>query len=296
MTVMSPYLKVEKLRNSLDGFTLEDISFELNEGEIILIGGRNGSGKTSLLETLSLVDRPIEGDVTFFEKKIFDGSLKKKDLPSVKENIGIQFQGDDLFKNLTVIETFELFSENYGLDDVSEIVFRCPYLEGIFDKKISHLSEGKTQLVKFLLSIIHEPKVVFLDEPVSNLDNDTRNWIYRKIKEMRSEGTSFMITLNNLWKIGDISNELMIIEDGGIYDRVKEFSKYYRGCLLKLPIECDIDKYIDRPWVLNIIKKDDHYDVFSKFSMKSIVQRSDIDHFDLRDVELRDFLPEGQNR
>jgi len=286
---MRTYLEVERLGNNIDGFKLEDISFEICQGEVVLLGGGNSSGKTSLLETLCFARRPDEGKINFFDKQVFDDDLNKKELHDIKPYLGVQFQGDSLFNNLTVIETFELFSKNFGMDDISEVVFQCPFLEEVLEKRISNLSEGKTQLVKFILSIIHDPRIVFLDEPVSTLDGETRSWVYGKIREMRSEGTSFLITLNDMWKIGEISNRLITLADGRIYEVVDNFSEYYKGCLVKIPIESSIDDIKDENWVLKVVEKDGYYDVYSKLPMKTIIERSDVPYFELRNVELRDF-------
>ncbi|MEF8832477.1 MAG: ABC transporter ATP-binding protein [Candidatus Thermoplasmatota archaeon] len=288
---MKTYLEVEGLGNTIDGFTLKDISFEVCEGEIVLLGGGNGAGKTSLLETLCFVEKPTEGRINFFDKQVFDGSLKKKDLRDIKTHIGVQFQGDSLFKNLTVKETFKLFFENYEFDDLSEVIFGCPFLEDVLEKRISKLSKGKSQLVKFILSIINDPKMVFLDEPVSTLDGDSRRWVYEKIKEMRSEGTSFLITLNDMWTIGDISNRLITLVDGGIYDVVDDFFDYYKGSLVKIPIEEDIDEIRDKAWVLKIVQEDEYYKVYSELSIKSIIGNKEIPYFEVRNVKLRDFSP-----
>ncbi|MFW5946205.1 MAG: ATP-binding cassette domain-containing protein [Candidatus Natronoplasma sp.] len=292
---MRKYLEVERLGNNIDGFKLEDISFEICQGEVVLLGGGNSSGKTSLLETLCFVRRPDEGKINFFDKQVFDDDLKKKELHDIKPYLGIQFQGDSLFNNLTVMETIELFSESYGMDEISEVVFQCPFLEDVLEKRIINLSEGKTQLVKFLLSIIHDPKIVFLDEPVSTLDGETRSWVYGKIREMRSEGTSFLVTLNDMWKIGKISNRLITLGDGRICQVVDDFSEYYKGCLVKIPIEKGIEDIKDEAWVLKVVKRDGYYDVYSKLPMKTIIERTDVPYFELRDVELRDFSP-GVNR
>lgn len=286
---METYLEVEGLGNTIDGFTLKDISFEVCEGEIVLLGGVNGAGKTSLLETLCFVEKPTEGRINFFDKQVFDDSLKKKGLRDIKPHIGVQFQGDSLFKNLTVKETFKLFFENHDFDDISEVIFECPFLEDVLEKRISKLSKGKSQLVKFILSIINDPKIVFLDEPVATLDGDSRRWVYEKIKEMRSEGTSFLITLNDMWKIGDISNRLITLADGSIYDVVDGFYDYYKGSVVKIPIEKDIDEIRDKAWVLKIAQEDGYYKVYSGLSIKSIIENQEIPYFEVRNVKLRDF-------
>jgi len=286
---MQKYLEVEKLGNTIDGFTLDDISLEICEGEIVLLGGRNSSGKTTLLETLCFVRKPQEGKINFFEKRVFHDELEKKKLREMKPHLGVQFQGDSLFKNLTVMETFELFSKNYGLNGIPDNVFQCPFLEDFLEKKISNLSEGKTQLVKFMLSVIHEPKIVFLDEPVSNLDGETRSWVYQKIKDMRSKGTSFLITLNELWRIADTSNRLITLSDGQIYDVIEDFSKYYKGCLIKISDESNIERIRDEGWVLEIVEQDGYHDVYSELPMKSIIEKTEIPYFEIRDVKLSDF-------
>lgn len=278
------------LRNPIDSFTLKDISLDVEEEEIVLIGGKNSSGKTSLLETLCAVTEPTQGKLSYFGKTIFDGEVKRGNLEDIKPFIGVQFQGDRLFKNLTPREIFKLFSKNYGLKRTSEIALECPFLEGFLDKRVSNLSQGKIQLVKFLLSIMHDPKMVLLDEPATNLDEDTREWVYQKIKELKSEGKSFLITLNNLWRIADISDKLIVLENGRIYDIIEDFQEYKSGCVMKVPSKT-VERIKEEDWVLRIEERESYYEVYSKFPMKHILRTFDFTYFEIKDLRLKDFYP-----
>ncbi|MBS3789997.1 MAG: ATP-binding cassette domain-containing protein [Candidatus Thermoplasmatota archaeon] len=290
------YLNVSNLRNRIDSFTLENITFKLGKGEVALIGGKNSSGKTSLLETLCFVNMPDEGNLVFLGKKVFDSGLKKKNWRETKKYIGVQFQGDSLFNNLTVWETFQLFSKNHGLEEIPKIVISCPFLQGFMDKRISKLSKGKVQLIKFLLSVMHGPKIVLLDEPVSNLDGDTRSWVHETIKKMKSNGTSFLITMNNLWSIGGISNRLITIEEGSLYRIYDNFHEYYKGCTAKLSSDFNINDIQEKDWVLGIEKRKDYYLLYSNLNVSRLLERKELPLLSIGEIMIEDFYPGGDGR
>ncbi len=292
---MTVHLNVENLENSKDEFSLDNISLKISEGEIVLVGGKNGSGKTTLLETLCFVDAPEAGKLEYFGKCIFDGDERRKELQRIRPHLGVKFQGDKLFTNLTVLETLRLFSKNYGSGDLDRLISRCSLVKGILDKKVEELSEGEEQLTKFLLSIAHDPKLVLLDEPVSNLDEIAKDWVYEKMKELKSSGTSFLITLNELWKIGNISEKLIILEHGRRLDTIDGFSELKKGCVFKVSKGADLDGLNERDWILDIDKDQKYNKIYSRHATERTLEKLETPILNIREVKLRDFYP-GEGR
>ncbi len=288
------HLEAKSLENVKDGFHLEDISLDIGEGEIVLIGGKNASGKTTLLETLSFVSPPNRGMLKYFDEIVFEDGKRNKTLRSARELIGAQFQEEKLYDNLTVKETFELFSKNYRNDNFQEVVSNCPPIKGLLKKKVGALSEGKSQLVQFLLSIIHDPELVMLDEPVSNLDEKTQSWVFEKIKELKSDGTSFLIALNEIWKIADISDKLIILQDGKIFKTVNDFFKFKKGCFFRVDSNVDYGSIKDEEWILKITREEQYIQGFSSLEKESLVERMDVPLVEIREVKLNDFYPDGE--
>ncbi len=292
---MVSHLEVKNLENHKDGFSLQNISLDIEEGEILLLGGKNSSGKTTLLETICLIHKPDDGRLKFFGKKVFEKGIKSKHWRKVKERIGVQFQSASLFRNLTVRETFELFSKDRRLAEMPDVVDECHFLDNFMDKRIAKLSKGKVQLVKFMLAVMHRPDLVLLDEPVSNLDGNTRDWVYKVIKEMKSEGTSFLITLNSLWSIAKLSESLMILDDGTIYRTVKDFYRNYEGYTAKVSKGSDINSLKSENWILGIEELNDFYLVHSEQTIDKMIDMEGISILGVRDVRLEDFYPGGKS-
>ncbi len=229
---MDHALSVKNVYKCIGDFELSDINFDIRRGEVMLLGGKNGSGKTKLMETISCISTPSKGRIKYFDNTVYDGKIKKKNLKHANRRLGILLQDERLWDSLTVRETFDTFSTLYGTEDPERYYSKCPLIKDELNKKVGVLSDGKKQLIKFLLSIGHNPDIIFLDEPSSFLDDRVRRWILNKIKRLKSAGTSFLISINLLWEVGEIADRMMIIEDGQIKNIIDDFHDYYNGNLL----------------------------------------------------------------
>lgn len=296
---MDNYLEAEGISNYKKNFELKEISLNVGKGEVILIGGSNGSGKTTLLETLCLIDKPSDGLLKYFGKHVFNDGKKTKFLRKSRKEIGAKFQSVELFQNLTLEEILKLYSENYGASTskIESLVEECEPIHDYLRKKISQLSAGKIQLTKFLMSIAHDPKLVFLDEPETNLDVSTRKWVLKKILELKREGTSFLITLNKFWEVVKISDELLILEEGSMKNKIENFDSIRDGTRIRLSNSgIEFKEFLKKDWVLKV-KKESNDSIRLLTSLKKsdafqqIDQRYKIE--DIRDIRLKDFYGEG---
>ena len=222
---MKTVLKVRDIYKILNGFSLKYINLEVKEREIIFIYGSNGSGKTTLLEALSCISPPSKGEISIFGKQVFKDRLFGKRMREVNSDIGLLSQNQGLFDSLTVNETFDLFSYLYDKKIDWTIIDNCPHIQNDLDKRIKKLSEGKKKLTKFLLTTLNSPNLLFLDEPESNLDDETRSWIYDMIEDMKNEGSSFVITSTGRWEINQIVDKVIFLENGEIGRRTTDFNE-----------------------------------------------------------------------
>jgi len=281
---MKPSLEVKNIYKRLDGFILSNISFDLKEGEIILVGGKNGAGKTKLLETISCISPPSKGYISYFGETVFKDKILKNKLIKTNQRLGVQIQNERLFGSLTVEEIFETLSSLYGVEDYERYYSDCPHIKGELQKRVNTLSDGKKQLIKFLLSIGHDPDIILLDEPTSYLDGDVRNWVFNKVKSLSSEGKSFIISLNQFWDIGDIADRLIILKDGQIENIIHDFKDFYNGSAISIQT---IFKDGSESVLKDIASSDSH--VISRSEKKSIriITKYDIktikDEFDIED-------------
>ncbi|MFO7791505.1 MAG: ABC transporter ATP-binding protein [Candidatus Saliniplasma sp.] len=291
---MDNALEVKNVYKRFDGFTLSNISFDIAEGEILLVGGKNGAGKTKLLETISCISPPSEGYISYFDKTVYNGKIDKENLRSTNQRFGVQIQDERLLGSLTIKEIIETFSSLYEVEDYRSFYSDCSHIKKELDQRVGTLSDGKKQLVKFLLSIGHDPDIVFLDEPTSYLDGEVRNWVLKKIGDMRSTGTSFIITLNQFWDIGKIADRLMILEEGSISNIIPNFKKYYHSSVIKIDKRIDLEDLKSRSRYLSLKTHKESTRIITEYDIKYVLDKIDIDEDDILKIsrpKLEDFYP-----
>lgn len=212
----------KQLRNKKIKKGVEDISFEVREGEIFSLIGLNGAGKTTIMKCiLGLLDYD-SGKVDIFNQ----GSLNIKN----RKYIGYLPEISYYPKNISLsalmsyyAELLEIKNKNIAIDEILDKV-------GLLDRKKSKLedfSKGMLQKVGIAQSILNKPKLLCLDEPMSGLDPIARSEMIELLKELKDEGTSIFLNthiLNDIEKIGDRG---IIVHEGKIIDKfdLKEFLK-----------------------------------------------------------------------
>ncbi|HQN28216.1 MAG TPA: ABC transporter ATP-binding protein, partial [Mesotoga sp.] len=143
---------------------VDDISFQLMEGEVLAILGPNGAGKTTTVEMLEGLRKPDSGAVEYFEEKLPPSSDR------VKEEIGVQLQSSSFFEYLSVKETLDLFRGLYTKGVLSDELIEEVSLDEKKKTYTNNLSGGQLQRLAVAVSLVNDPKVVFLDEPTTGLD------------------------------------------------------------------------------------------------------------------------------
>jgi len=217
-----PFMKVENIKKSFNGNeTLSDVSFNLNKNEILGILGPSGSGKTTLLRIISGLETPEYGRIILNKNVIFD-SEKGINLPPEKRNIALVFQDFALWPHLTVKEHLEFVFEarNFPKEIRKNLIEKYLKMFGMEEKINSYpkeLSGGEKQRVAIMRALAQEPKVLLLDEPLSNLDSSLKNHLKNEIKKIQKEiKMPIIYVTHNYLDLIDITNEIMIIENGKI--------------------------------------------------------------------------------
>ncbi len=295
---MGNLLKAKDINSSRDSFELKDVNIIIPEGSIILLGGRNGAGKTTILETLTCSIKPSKGKIVVKDELIFNDGINKRKKREALKDIGVHYQDDELFDQLTIRETFDTFFSLYPDKPKTDLINECPFIKGKLEKKIGELSKGRKQLIKILLSVSHNPDLVFMDEPYSNLDEETLEWFIGILKELKKSGVSFFIAVNELGDIGELADELYVVDDGTIKQHFKNFNKFFNGTVLIIDKETP---YIDLNGPLNVTQvskknnekiifvDDDRSELFSK------IDKIDIEIKSIRRPKLNDFFQEIKN-
>ena len=194
---------------------LDDTNFEIEKGELVVILGPSGAGKTTCLNILGGMDSPTKGDVLVDNVNI--AKLSNKDLIKYRRNdIGFIFQFYNLVQNLTALENVELavqLCKNYHnpntiLDSV-----------GLKDRKQnfpSQLSGGEQQRVAIARAIAKNPKILLCDEPTGNLDSKASDEIMSILKKTNKDLKQTIIIITHNMEIAKVADRIIKIEDGKI--------------------------------------------------------------------------------
>ena len=208
-------IEVHNLTKRFGDFTAVDhISFDVQAGEIFGFLGANGAGKTTAMRMLCGLSTPTSG-----EAKVAGFDIYKK-TESIKRNIGYMSQKFSLYDDLTVRENIRLFGGIYGLRrrelaEKTDKLIQILELKNEQDTLVASLPLGWKQKLAFSVAIIHEPKIVFLDEPTGGVDPVTRRQFWELIYEASSKGITVFVTTHYMDE-AEYCNRVSIMVDGKI--------------------------------------------------------------------------------
>src|SRR5215831_17764587 len=208
-------ITTEQLTKRFDDFIAVDhISFDVYKGEIFGFLGANGAGKTTAMRMLCGLSIPTSGKATVAGFDVY------KQTEHIKRNIGYMSQKFSLYEDLTTIENIEFFGGIYGLSrkeikSKSEELIAQVGLKEQANELVKSLPLGWKQKLSFLLSIIHEPQIVFLDEPTGGVDPVTRRQFWDLIYEAASRGITVFVTTHYMDE-AEYCNRVSIMVDGKI--------------------------------------------------------------------------------
>jgi ABC-2 type transport system ATP-binding protein len=206
-------IKTNQLTKKFGDFTAADsITFEVYKGEIFGFLGANGAGKTTAMRMLCGLSRPSSGEAKIAGFDVYTETEK------IKRNIGYMSQKFSLYEDLTILENIRFFGGIYGLSD-REIEEKSQYLIGLLGlgnetkKLVGALPLGWKQKLAFSVAIIHEPKIVFLDEPTGGVDPVTRRQFWDLIYEAADRGITVFVTTHYMDE-AEYCNRLSMMVDG----------------------------------------------------------------------------------
>ncbi|SKB49308.1 ABC transporter ATP-binding protein [Dyadobacter psychrophilus] len=191
-----------------------EISFEVNKGEIFGFLGANGAGKTTAMRMLCGLSAPTSGSATIAGYDVYSETEK------IKRNIGYMSQKFSLYENLTVLENVEFFGGIYGLTDqeikekTEELASKLG-LKSEMKKLVGSLPLGWKQKLSFSVAVLHEPKIVFLDEPTGGVDPVTRRQFWDLIYEAADRRITVFVTTHYMDE-AEYCNRISIMVDGRI--------------------------------------------------------------------------------
>ena len=215
-----PILSITQLSKRYGGgansvTALNNVSLELQEGEIFGLLGVNGAGKTTLSSILATLHPPTSGDVFYRGESIY------KNLPAYRHAMGFCPQRQNLDMALTVKENL-IFAGRYFLMPEKEIAQRVTTLleqlelTRYADFKVSQLSGGNSQRLLIARALMHRPRIVILDEPTVGLDPDIRQRLWQQIRDLKKEGITVILTTHYLDEAEELADRICMLHKGKI--------------------------------------------------------------------------------
>lgn len=197
-------------------YSLVDFSLCVNEGQIFGLLGPNGAGKTTLISMLCGLIKPTSGSFSIHNLTYAKNSNE------IKKIIGVVPQEYALYPTLTARENLMYFGSMYGLkgDNIKEKVIESLDFLGLLkfaDKRIETFSGGMKRRVNLIAGILHNPQLLFLDEPTVGVDVQSKNAIIDYLKKLNKNGTTIIYTSHHLSEAEDFCTDIAIIDRGLLY-------------------------------------------------------------------------------
>lgn len=206
---MKNVARCEAVSCNFGSFTaLEDISFEVSEGEIFGVVGPNGAGKTTLLNCMEGLDRPTSGQVKVL------GLDPIKDQHALTQRIGAQLQSAALPPRLTVQDAMELYSAFYEHPRPWQELLTGLGIGGKAHSRVDRLSGGERQRVFIALALVNRPQLAFLDELTTALDPQSRRNMWETVEHVRDDGATVVLTTHYMEEAERLCDRVAIIDQG----------------------------------------------------------------------------------
>lgn len=198
---------------------LDELSFEMPEGQFLTITGRSGSGKSTLLYQLGLLDIPTGGEVFIDGVEVVNMSEKERTMVRLND-LGYIFQDYAILPSLTSLENtlLPLLMQGFSAKEAEEKAIKALTRVGLGDRLHnlpSQLSGGQQQRVAIARAIAHEPKIIFADEPTANLDSETSEQVIKAFIDLNKEGQSVVMVTHEP-EYAKMAHRTITMNDGKI--------------------------------------------------------------------------------
>ena len=216
---MQPIIHIAELAKKYkdaEAYSLNGFSLDIYERQIMGLLGPNGAGKTTLISMLCGLLKPTSGHFTI------DGLTYATHDTAIKKITGVVPQEYALYPTLTAMENLMYFGSMYGLKgaQLKDKINGCLETLGLLKfahKRIETFSGGMTRRINLIAGVLHDPKLLFLDEPTAGVDVQSRNAILDYLKKMNAGGTTIIYTSHHLWEAQDLCTDIAIMDNGRIY-------------------------------------------------------------------------------
>ncbi|HLQ41007.1 MAG TPA: ABC transporter ATP-binding protein [Tetragenococcus sp.] len=210
---MEKIIEVNSLEKTFGNQTaLQSVSFDVKKGETFGFLGPSGSGKTTTIKILTGQLLPTSGDVIVFNRPPQD--LKSSDY---RRKFGVLTDNSGLYKRLTIEENLKLYCNLYDVPETQmEDVLAMVNMSDARKKTVNKLSKGMLQRVLLARALLHEPDLLFLDEPTSSLDPANSKHIHDGLRRLNEKGTTIFLTTHNMSEAEMLCNRVAFLHHGKI--------------------------------------------------------------------------------
>lgn len=221
-----------------DNLAVDNVNIMIKEGEIFGLLGPNGAGKTTTINALIGLTRADSGEI-----KIFGKSMEKSE-SEIKKNIGVVPQEISIFEDLTAYENLTFFGKLYGLKDglLKKGVEEALNFTGLWDKRNEFpekFSGGMKRRLNIACAIVHQPKLIIMDEPTVGIDTQSRNHILQSVKELNKAGSTIIYTSHYMEEVEELCSYITIMDQGriianGTKDELKSLIEFEEKVVIDL--------------------------------------------------------------
>ncbi|SEM11853.1 ABC-2 type transport system ATP-binding protein [Chryseobacterium taichungense] len=250
-------LKAEHIRktyNSGKKVALDDFSIHVPKGSVYGLLGPNGAGKTSFIRIINQITQADSGDITINGQKLNPDHIK---------DIGYMPEERGLYKNMTVGDQLLYFGELKGMsknDALNEAKkwFDKLHIDQWWKKKLSELSKGMAQKIQFVVTVLHRPNLLILDEPFSGFDPVNANLIKDQIIDLKNNGTTIILSTHRMESVEEMCDYVALINnskkiiDGRVFDVREKFKKNIFGITLSEVNDAQLGNFRNQYEIFNI--------------------------------------------
>jgi ABC-2 type transport system ATP-binding protein len=210
-----------------DRTVVNDLAFSVARGEIFGLIGPNGAGKTTTIRMMMDIVKPDSGDVTILGEKLSESS---------KNKLGYLPEERGLYKKLTVIDSIAYLASLKGMNRhaVAERTDKLLEQAGMLPhkrKKIEELSQGMEQIIQFIVTIIHDPELVILDEPFAGLDPVNTRLVKNMFVDLRNQGKAVILSTHRMNEVEELCDRILMMDNGRtmLYGDLADIKLSYRS-------------------------------------------------------------------
>jgi ABC-2 type transport system ATP-binding protein len=226
------------VKSFADKVVVNNLSFSVAQGEIFGLIGPNGAGKTTTIRMMMDIIKPDSGDVTILGEKLSE---------STKNKLGYLPEERGLYKKLGVLDSIIYLASLKGMDrhsaevKVNELLNQTGMLPHK-GKKIEELSRGMGQIIQFIVSVIHDPELVVLDEPFAGLDPVNTELLKKMLFNLRNQGKALILSTHQMNEIEELCDRILMINHGRsvLYGNLAEIKSKYRSNSVLLEFEGEL--------------------------------------------------------